>query len=285
MSDYCIITDTSSELSLARCAELGIRRLTLNSTFGQEDWPDHDDLIGFYQTISSKNIPTTSGLNYQEFFNVADQVLASGKDVIFLGLSGALSSASVSVRSMVQEDLSEKYPGHRIVCLETFCVSGGLEYLVTEAVERQQMGFSLDQLIEYVEKTRGSIAHHFTSDDLLYYFEGGRISRLKYIFGKALDKKPVMHVNDAGELEPLDSVSGTDEAIRNIAKKIVDTITKKDGRIIISHANCPEKAQLLYDLLHKALPEAKIEIRNIGPTIGSHAGPTSLAVFCEATQR
>ena len=286
MSGYKIFTDTASELSLERCMKLGILRLTLEVFFGSKKWLNHDDHAAFYEILDPENIPTTTGINYEEFNSAAIRTFEEGLDVIYIGLAGSLTPSSVNVCAMVQQELSEKYPERRIICLESRCVCGGLEYLVTEAVQKQQAGYSLDQLIQYINSIKANIAHHFTSDDLKFYHAGGRISLAERIAGSMLGIRPVMSFTDRDKLVNQDKARGSKAAIVTIAKKIATSIVNKnDGRIIISCANCPEKATLMKEQLLKFLPNAKIELGHIGPTIGAHAGPTTLAVFCEAEYR
>ena len=285
MSDnYRIITDTASELSLERCSALHINRLTLESNFGDIPWSDHDDLEGFFKTINSSNIPKTSGLNLGEFIDVATPILEAGQDIIYLGISSANSPSSENVRHTAQQMLQAQFENRRIVCLETLCICGGLEYLVTEAVKRQQMGFSLDELIDYVEGIKGNIAHHFTSEDLKYFLVGGRISRGEYIGGVLLRKKPVMRTDPiTGKLISNGTANSTKAAVKAIGDAVINTIAQKDGRIIISYANCPDKAEYLTQYLcASGFSKDQIEISRIGVTIASHTGETAIAIFFEA---
>ncbi len=285
-TNVALFTDSSSEISLDRCTEFGIDRIDLGCHFNDADWTDLDDVDGFYQKLSAQNLAKTSAVNLQQFVELFIPALKAGQDILCLPIVNTLSSTYRNA-ALAAAELARDYPDRRIIVPDTRCVCGGLEYLVTEVANRLDAGQTLQEVADYVERTKRIIAHHFTADDLEYFYEGGRISRVQKVIGGVLGVKPVLHLDDDDNLTKRKNVRGTPAALAEIARATKETITSPSGRIIISHAFCPGKAETMRNLLlaEDCLPESQIEISRVGVTIGAHAGPTTLAVFFEATHR
>nr|WP_254176620.1 DegV family protein [Clostridium baratii] len=58
----------------------------------------------------------------------------------------------------------------------------------------------------------------------------------------------------------------------------------KDDTIFISHGDCIEEAQKLASIIKEKF-DVNIIINYIGPAIGSHSGPNTLAIFFKSLDR
>ena len=115
-------------------------------------------------------------------------------------------------------------------------------------------------------------------DDLVYLKRGGRVSPTAAFVGGVLNIKPVMHVDDAGKLVPVSKVRGRRAALREIAAQYEKLALDKNGIVFISHGDCMDDVNEIKALLEEKGGEVKI-ITYVGPVIGAHSGPGTLAVF------
>ncbi|MGN0972725.1 MAG: DegV family protein, partial [Aristaeellaceae bacterium] len=122
--------------------------------------------------------------------------------------------------------------------------------------------------------------HWFTVDDLMFLMRGGRVGAVSAYIGSLVKIKPVMHVNEEGKLIPREKVQGRRKSIRALADKVKQNIVNPEGQLVlISHGDCEAEAQSLADMIRAELPVAEVRLSYIGPIVGAHSGPGTLAVF------
>ena len=90
----------------------------------------------------------------------------------------------------------------------------------------------------------------------------------------------ILHVDDDGHLIPMDKVRGRKKSLSALAQKLFDTIENPEEQMIfISHADSKEDAEYLAQLIRDKVPVRDILLNQIGPVIGSHSGPGTVALF------
>ncbi len=175
---------------------------------------EYDDDLGlsispeeFYQQIRQGALPVTSQVNVQQYEDLFEPILRSGKDLIHLTLSSGISGSIGSARIAARE-LSERYPNRRIQIIDSLAAASGYGLLVEEAYCRQQEGMSFDQLVSWIEENKLKLHHWFFSTDLTHFRRGGRISASSAFFGNMLNICPLMNVNSQGKLVPREKIRG-----------------------------------------------------------------------------
>ena len=182
------------------------------------------------------------------------------------------------VRSAAAE-LREKYPGRKVYIVDTLCASLGQGLLVYLTALEKKKGAAIDEA-RILPRRQSRTCHWFTVDDLHHLHSGGRISKTTAVFGTMLNIKPLLHVNDEGKLESVSKVRGIGGALKALADKFAaDAINPEEQTVFISHGDCPERAEELASMIKYRFPVKDIIINYIGPVIGSHSGPGTLAVF------
>lgn len=287
MADYVIMTDSGTDISLEKLAEWGVECSCL--TFRFEDgieYPDKGmDPSEFYRRMREGEISKTSAVNIETFKQMFEPALKEGKDVLYLGFSSGISATSSSGITAARE-LMEEYPDRKIIAIDTKCASAGQGLLVYMAVLKKQEGMLLDEVGAFVEETYPNIAGWFTVDDLVYLKRGGRISAVAAFAGGVLGVKPVLRVDEEGCLVNMMKVRGRSQSIKAIAKKYSETaVDPENGMYFISHGDCMEDAKALEELIVKAHGKTCDLITDVGPVIGSHSGPGTLALFYLANGR
>ena len=154
------------------------------------------------------------------------------------------------------------------------------------AVQARANGLSLEEAEADALEKLPKLCHWFTVDDLVYLKRGGRVSAAAAFFGGVLNIKPVLHVDDDGHLIPMSKVRGRVNSIKAIAKKFAETaIDPENCTYFISHGDCPEDAKRLEDMIIAEYGNHASLITDIGPVIGAHSGPGTLALFFLGTKR
>jgi DegV family protein with EDD domain len=117
-------------------------------------------------------------------------------------------------------------------------------------------------------------------DDLNFLKRGGRISSAAALLGSTLNIKPILHVDDSGHLTPTGKVRGRKNSVKRLLDEMQKTGQDLSGQeIFISHGDCIEDAVYLADLIREKYAPKNIVIGNVGPVIGAHSGPGTLALF------
>jgi len=179
-----------------------------------------------------------------------------------------------------REELLEKYPDRRIEIVDTLSISAPQAILVLKAYELYREGKSMEEVAQWVEANKMRAQAWFTVDDLKYLRRGGRISAVAAVAGTLLDLKPIITENREGKLVSTDKVRGRKSALRLIADRAAENIDDPANAMpVIMHADAPEDAQRLEKLLRERVPELpEIQTWYVGPVIGAHCGPGTVAI-------
>ena len=281
---YVIFTDSAADLSGEMLEKLGVISVPLNVFM--KDTPAHPCTLrgaDFYRALREGEVACTSAANLSVFREMFSEVLDQGKDILYLSFSSALSCMYQSAKIAAGE-LRHDYPERRITVLDTLCASMGEGLLVYHAAMQKRQGMSLDELGAYVTENRLKLIHWFTVDDLMFLKRGGRVSAVSAAAGTLLGIKPVMHVNDAGKLAAVSKVRGRKHALAELSDKFAAECTDKREPVFIAHADAHADAQILKAALLEHGAE-HVVIGEIGPVIGAHAGPGTIALFYFGTSR
>ena len=286
---YTIIINSSSDLPQEIVNQFQLRVAPLKFVINNVIFPNYLDyrnlpVKDFYQRLRNGEMATTSQLTTVEYEELIQEEFDKGKDVLILSFSSALSGSYNSARLAV-EAMSDKK--QKVLLVDTKAASLGEGLLIYLAALKQKEGKSIDEVYQYVEDTKLHIAHWFTVDDLMFLKRGGRVSGASAIMGSILSIKPVLHVDNEGRLIPRLKVMGRKKAIQSLVDKVKETVdTSISNVVFISHAD-DEEAALMAKGKIEALDlglEVKI-VHYIGPVIGAHSGPGTIAVFFTATHR
>ena len=290
MSDFVIVTDSSADLPADLVQELGVEVLPLSFTIQGKtyhNYPDDRemDLKEFYQQLRAGEMATTAAVNVAEYTAMLEPLLQAGRDILVLAFSSGLSATYQSSRVAVEE-LAEKYPERKIFTVDTLCASMGQGLLVWHAVQQQRQGKSIEQVRDWAEQNKLHLCHWFTVDDLHFLKRGGRISSATAVLGSMLQIKPVLHVDNEGHLINISKARGRQASLKALVDKMEQTaIDPKDQIVFISHGDCVQDAQQVGQMVKDRFGVQQVYINYVGPVIGAHSGPGTLALFYVGTER
>ena len=285
---YKIITDSACDIKNEVLNEWGVTSLDLSFRFDGEDKLYKNSEMSteqFYKKMKDGGVAKTSAVNPDAFAEAFEKELKEGNDVLYVGFSSGLSTTYNSAR-IAKESIIANYPDRKIELIDTLAASAGEGLLVYLAAQRKSEGATLEENRDYIESVKMDVSIWFTVDDLVYLKRGGRIGAASAFFGNMLGIKPILHMDEAGHLVAAQKVRGRRTAIDTLVKKIEDTA--KDAStcpIFVSHAGCENEVAAIDATLNAKLGRGFTHITEIGPVIGSHAGPGTIAIFFPATER
>ena len=288
MSDYVIFTDSACDLPPALLAEWGVRCESLSFRFEGEnkEWANGEmEAKEFYARMRRGMVATTSAVNTDTFKRAFEEELKQGRDVLYLGFSSGL-SATCQSGLMAARELEEEYPGRRVEAVDTLCASAGFGMLVGLVVERKRAGATLEEAAQFARDTIPHLCHWFTVEDLKYLKRGGRVSAAAALLGGMLGIKPVLHTDNEGHLTPKAKVRGRKASLEALADRYLALAEKPgEGPIYISHGDCMADVETLKNMLWTKCG-AKVDlVCDVGPVIGAHSGPGTVALFFLGKER
>ncbi|MDD5796362.1 MAG: DegV family protein [Oscillospiraceae bacterium] len=280
--DYVLITDSSCDIPDSLAKEYNVDVLPMEYQMEGKSYKYYLDaremsLDEFYTKLKSGINATTSQINYDSYFNYFEPYLKEGKDILYvcisLGLSGSYNTCKIAVK-----DLQEKYPNRKIYIIDPCCDSAGQGFLVYMAAQKYKEGYTIEQLRDYIEENKLKICHFFVVDDLDQLKRGGRISAVTATFGKALQIKPMLSVDENSKLVTIGKIRGTNKVYDEFVKKIKrDCVDIKNQTVVVAHADNAEGANKLAEMLKPLVKE--VMIFKIGPVIGAHVGSGMIALL------
>lgn len=283
MSEYVITTDNNSDLPEKYFKDHGVGCMYLSYSMNGKNYthenflPEHE----FYEAMRNGSMPTTAQVNPENAKALLEPYLKEGKDILHIAFSSGLSGTYNSSR-IAAEELMEEYPDRKIIVVDSLSASLGQGLLVWLAQQKKELGQTLEDVADWVEKNKLKMVHLFTVDDLNHLYRGGRVSRTTAIVGSMLNIKPVLHVDNEGKLTAIGKVRGRKKALQELVKLMDEKIGSFGAdcdTIFISHGDCEQDAQYVAEKVKEKYNIKNIIINQVGATIGAHSGPGTMALF------
>ena len=285
MSDrrFILITDSTVDMPASYFDEHEIEHVCLSYTIEGQSYPDsfanEAEYSAFYDKMRAGAHSMTSQVNADQFTQLLEPYLKQGRDILYLCFSSGLSSTYNSAE-IAKADLLEKYPDAHIAIIDSLCASMGEGLFLHYAEQKADSGATLDETVAYLEELKLKVCHWFTVEDLIYLKRGGRVSAAAQLVGSLLSIKPVLHVDNDGHLIPVKKVRGRKASLSALVDMMAQTaINPGEQTVFISHADSIDDANFVANQVRERFGTSDIRINQIGPVIGSHCGPGTMALF------
>ena len=182
MRNYKIITDSTCDLPPKVIQELELHVIpleySLNGDFFAQDIEDEGEKSkAFYDALRQGESSKTSMINTAQFMTVFSSYLEKQMDVLHISFSSGL-SGTFQAAVIAKEELEEKYPDRKIHVVDSKAASVGLGLLLYHVGQKKKEGYSLEELVTWIEDNKYTVCHWFTVEDLKHLKKGGRISPL-----------------------------------------------------------------------------------------------------------
>ena len=283
---YTILTDSSCDLPAALARELQVQVVCLTVHLrGRSYENDELDLADFYAKMREGDAPSTSAVNPEKWSRAMQPLLQAGQDILVLAFSSGLSN-TYEAACLAAVELRAQHPDRAIRVVDTRSASLGQGLLVYLCAQRRLVGEPLTAVADFAERTKLHVCHWFTVQDLQYLKRGGRISAATAVVGSLLGIKPVLHMDDAGHLVAVSKVRGRRASITAMFQRMCELIDPVEGQtVFISHGDCLEDAEQLARMVRGRFAVRDVVIGPVGPVIGAHSGPGTLALFFLGRER
>ena len=288
---FKLVTDNMADLPAEYLREHKVDHMSLSyildgEVYGKERELDYKD---FYGMMRNGKMPTTSQVNPEEAKAFFEECIRENKEILYIafssGLSGTCNSGKIAADEIMQEQ-----PDVKIVVIDSLAASLGEGLLVHKAVQLRDQGKSLEETAAWLEGHKLNLVHAFTVDDLFHLHRGGRVSKTAAILGTLISIKPKLHVDNEGHLILIGKVRGRrkslDSLVDYMQAKMGEWMQEnKDDYVFISHGDALEDAEYVRDQIKKRFGMEHFLIHNVGPVIGAHSGPGTIALFFMGEER
>ena len=293
MSDYILSCCSTVDLSKSHLEGRDIRYICSNYELDGKNYRDDlgetIPLPEFYKAMENGADTKTSQINTDSYLTYFSSLLQEGKDILHISFSGGL-SGSVNSAMIARDMLKDRFPDRKLVIIDSLAASSGYGLLVDKAADLRDAGMGLEDLAGWVEAHKLEVHHWFFSTDLTFYIKGGRVSRTAGFVAGILGICPLLHVDEAGHLIPMEKIRSKKRAKVVAVRKMQEyALGGADyaEKCFISHSNCYEDALDVARGVEEAFPQlkGKVRINDIGTVIGAHSGPGTVALFFWGTPR
>ena len=287
MRDYVITVNSTVDLPKEWLKERHVPVVPLRYTIDGTTYTDMEGLSAkeFFAKLREGKMSVTSQVNPEEAVEALEPYVKEGKDILHLGFSSGLSGPLNSMRIGAQM-LEEKYPGSKVIVIDTLCACLGEGLLLYYALKEKAKGKTIEEVAQWVEDNKLHICHNVTVDDLNHLHRGGRVSKTTAVIGTIVQIKPIIHMDNEGKLQVIGKERGRKKSLNKIVDMAVEQSEDWENDIVmITHGDCIEDAEYVAKLVREKMGIENILINNIGTVIGSHTGPGVVAVFCMGNKR
>ena len=293
MSDYVLSCCSTADLTHEHFESRDIHYICFHYFLDDKEYPDD---LGqsvpfdqFYEAMSKGADTRTAQVSIGEYVDYFTPFLEQGKDIVHVSLSSGLSGTVNAARNAALI-VKERFPERNVYVVDSLGASSGYGLLMDRAADKRDEGLSAAELANWVEENRLKVHHWFFSTDLSFYVKGGRVSKTAAFFGGMLDICPLLNMDNLGRLIPRYKIRTKKKVIRTIVDKMEEYARDGldyDGKCYICNSACLADARQVADLVEARFPKlnGKVEIYNIGTTIGSHTGPGTVALFFWGSER
>ena len=284
-----IVTDSSCDLGINFIEENNIELIPLLLNLDGETLKD--DLgksLGyreFYEKLRAGSMPSTSQINIYTFEEKFKELLDKGYEILYIGLSSALSGTFNSA-NMARNNILEENPNAKIAVVDSISVSMGLGMLIKKAYEMINEGKMLEEIVQWIEENKSKVIHAILVDDLKHLKRGGRLSASSAAVGTILNIKPLLKLNNSGAVEATEKVKGKKKALKRLASIVKEKAINIENEILyIMHGDALEEAQYLKEIILQELNFKDVKVEYIGTVIGTHGGPGTIATVFWGNER
>ena len=284
-----IVTDSSCDLGINFIEENNIELipllLNLDGEIIKDDLGKSLGYREFYEKLRAGSMPSTSQINIYTFEEKFKELLDEGYEILYIGLSSALSGTFNSA-NMARNNILDENPNAKIAVVDSISVSMGLGMLIKKACKMIEEGKMLEDIVQWIEENKNKVIHAILVDDLKHLKRGGRVSASTAAVGSILNIKPLLKLNNSGAVEAAEKIKGKKKGLKRLASIVKENAINIENEILyIMHGDALEEAQYLKEIILQELNFKDVKVEYIGTVIGTHGGPGTIATVFWGNER
>ena len=271
-----IVIDSTADVTQEIIEKHNLKMVPLKVNFENESYLDKVELttsMFFDKLAQAEKSPTTSQPSPGDFVQAFSEVLLEGDQVLGIFLASELSGTYDSAR-MAKEMIGSD--NIRIVDSKSVCL--GAFALILEAIELVNQKKGIDEIVNELERVKGSIVAVAGLDTLKYLEKGGRLSKGQAVIGYNLNIKPVIGIKD-GAVSVIDKVRGKNKMIKWLDEWIEkNNFDLSDKTVLLFHGQSYDQLKALREVIEEKYKIKNIIEQEVGAVIGTHSGPGVLGI-------
>src|SRR5215216_2325254 len=275
MTPVAVVTDSTSYLPPELIERHGIHVVPLYVVFGGDRTvPEVEitDYPAFFDELrSAETLPTTSQPSVGDFRAAYEPLLAGGREIVSIHISGGLSGTPEAARQAKAALERDGKGGERIRVVDSTTAAGGLGFLVLVAAHSAEAGDSVDEIVARVTEARKELKLFFAIDTLEFLKRGGRIGAASAWIGSTLKVKPILTVEN--EMTPIERVRTSARAFERMVEYARGCAESGADAWSAQHINAPDQCARLVERCAEIYGHGPTIVSEIGPVLSAHTGP------------
>ena len=277
MGSVAVVTDTCHYLPRQLVAARGIHEVSLYVHWDSREDREVDlpDFGAYYEHLrTAKQLPTTSQPSIGDFLAVYEPLLAEGREIVSLHLSGAISGTFASAQQARDQLAGRGRDRIHVIDSQSACGGEGLVVLAAHAAAARGLG--AQEVVAHAREARAALQMWFAVDTLEYLQRGGRIGKAQAMLGSALKIKPILTLEE--QITPVERVRTSGRAFERMVDYMKARHADGADAWVVQHIQAHEQAARLVEIGRKLWGCDPCFVSEVGPVIGTHVGPGLLGV-------
>jgi DegV family protein with EDD domain len=280
MASVAVVSDTTAYLPTEVAEEHAVTLVPLYIVFGPDRIEPESSITDypafFAELRAAESWPTTSQPSVGDFAAVYEPLLAEGRSVVSIHISGGVSGTVESARQASEQLEREGKGGERVRVIDSATAAGGLGIVVLSAARAAARGASLDEVVLQAEQARAALKMWFALDTLEFLKRSGRVGAASAWIGSTLKVKPILTVES--EMVPVERVRTGSRAFERMIDYARQRADSGADAWVVQHIQAPDQAAGLVDACREIFGNEPLFVSEIGPVLSAHTGPGLLGV-------
>jgi DegV family protein with EDD domain len=275
MSKIAIVTDSTCDLPMELIRPLPVEVVPIRVIYKDREYRDRIEITPeeVYNRLEQE-VPTTSLPSPEDIFQTFQKLKNEGfTHVLVITISSGLSNTFGTFKL-----IAEEFPELNIKLIDSKGVSWILGFLVLEAAKLAIEQVDFQAIVQKVEACKEKIKAYFMLDTLKYLEAGGRIGKVASTMGSLLNLKPIISLDQDGQLYPFAIARGKKQSMKKLVDPIMEKLASVKAQIAILHSKAEEEALQLVEKFRKIENVAELYMETISPALVVHAGPGLLGI-------
>lgn len=286
MGNVAVVADTTGYLPAELVKELDITLVSLYVNFGPDRAQKESEITDYYSFFeelrSTERLPTTSQPSVGDFIEAYEPLLAAGKDIISIHLSGGISGTCEAARQAAEALERDGKGGERVHVFDSTTAAGGQGMITLVAAHCALAGDDLQTVVDKTQAAREDIKIWFAIDTLEFFKLGGRIGAAGAWIGSTLKVKPILTLDQ--EITPIERVRTSKRAFERLVNYGEQRHADGCDAWVVQHIHAPDEAARLVERAREIFGTEPTYVSEVGAVLGTHTGPGMLGIGALSTK-